>query len=68
MDNKTLWKTLKPYFTDKDINHHNITLVENVENVSDDKEIFETLNKFISKAVTNLNLPQYDDCKRSRKI
>ena len=57
VDNKTLWKTIKPYFTDKDINHHNITLVENVENVSDDKEIFETLNKFISKAVTNLNLP-----------
>ena len=57
--NKTFWKTIKPQFTDKGINHDNITLVENEETVSDNKEISETLNNFFSEVVTNL--PQYDD-------
>ena len=61
MDNKTFWKTIKPYFTDKGINHDNITLVENKETVSDNREISETLNNFFSEVVTNLNLPQYND-------
>ena len=61
VDNKTFWKTIKPFFTDKDVNHDNITLVENEETVSDNKEISETLNNFFSEVVTNLNLPQYHD-------
>ena len=60
VDNKTFWKTIKPFFTDKGVNHDNITLVENEETVSD-KEISETLNNFFSEVVTNLNLPQYHD-------
>ena len=56
VENKTFWKTIKPYFTDKGINHDNITLVENEETVSDNKEISETLNKFFSEVVANLNL------------
>ena len=59
VDNKTFWKTIKPFFTDKGVNHDNITLVENEETVSDNKEISETLNNFFSEVVTNLNLPQY---------
>ena len=42
MDNKTFWKTIKPYFKEKCINHDNITLVENEETVWDNKEISET--------------------------
>ena len=61
VDNKTFWKTIKPLFTDKGVNHDNITLVENEETVSDNKEISETLNNFFSEVVTNLNLPQYHD-------
>ena len=56
VENKTFWKTIKPYFKDKGINHGNITLVENEETVSDNKEISETLNKFFSEVVANLNL------------
>ena len=61
VDNKTSWKIIKPYFTDESINHDNITLVENEETVSDNKEISETLNNFFSEVVTNLNPLQYDD-------
>ena len=46
MDNKTLWKTIKPYFKDEGISHNNINLVENEDTVSDNKEISETLNNF----------------------
>ena len=61
MDNKTFWKTIKLFFTDKDVNHDNVTLVENEETVSDNKEISETLNNFFAEVLTNLNLPQYHD-------
>ena len=61
MDNKTFWKTIKPHFTDKDVNHDSITLVQNEETISDNKEISETLSNFFSEVVTNLNLPHYDD-------
>ena len=66
MDNKTFWKTIKPYFTDKGINHDNITLVENKETVSDNNEISETLNNFFSEVATNLKFPQYVMLKISR--
>ena len=46
VDIKTLWKTIKPYFTDEGISHNNINLVENEDTVSDNKEISETLNNF----------------------
>ena len=61
MTNKTSWKTIKPNFTDKGINNDNITLAEDEETVSDNKEISETLNNFFSEVVTNLNLSQYDN-------
>ena len=61
MDNKTFWKTIKPHFTDKGVNHDSITLVQNEETISDNKEISETLSNFFSEVVTNLNLPHYDD-------
>ena len=61
VNNETFWKTIKPYFNDKGINHDNITLVENKETVSDNREISETLNNFFSEVVTNLNPLQYDD-------
>ena len=61
VDNKTFWKTIKAFFADKGVNHDNITLVENEETVSYNKEISETLNNFFSEVVTNLKLPQYHD-------
>ena len=38
-----------------------MTPAENEETVSDNKKISETLNKFFSEVVTNLNLSQYDN-------
>ena len=43
-------KTIKPFFTDKDVNHDNITLVENEETVSDNKEISENSKQFLFRS------------------
>ena len=61
VDKKIFLKTIRPYFTDKDINHDHITFAGNEETVSDKKEISETLNNFFSEVTTKLNLPQYGD-------
>ena len=61
VDNKNFLKTMKPYFTDKDISHDFITFAKNEETVSDKKEIYEILNNFFSEVAKNLNLPQYGD-------
>ena len=60
-DNKTFWKTVKPFFTDKGVNHNRILLVEENETISDNDEISEKLNNFFADIVKNLNIPQYED-------
>ena len=59
--NKTFCKTLKPFFTDKGVNHDKILLVEGNEIISDNDEISEKLNNFFADIVKNLNTPQYED-------
>ena len=45
-DNKTFWKTVKPFLSSKKTNHSKITLVENDEVINDDAIVSETLNFF----------------------
>ena len=40
-DNKTFWQTVKPFITDKGVNHDRILLVEENETISDNYEISE---------------------------
>ena len=60
-DNKTFWKTVKPFFTDKGVNHDRILFVEENETISDNNEISEKLNNFSADIVKNVNVPQYED-------
>ena len=60
-DNKTFWKTVKPFFTDNGVNHDSILLVEENETISDNDEISEKLNNFFADIMKNLNISQYDD-------
>ena len=60
-DNKTFWKTVKPFFTNKGVNHDRILLVEENETISDNDEISEKLNNFFADIVKNFNIPQYED-------
>ena len=60
-DNKKFWKTVKPFFTDKGMNHDKIILVEDDEIISQSKQISESMNNFFADAIINLNNPQYED-------
>ena len=72
-DNKTFWKTVKPFFTDKGriksttieeedkVNHDRILLVEEDDSISDNDKISEKLNNFFAHIVNILNIPQHED-------
>ena len=60
-DSKTFWKTIKPFFTDKGVNHDRILLVEENETISDNDEISEKLTNFFPDVVKNSNIPRYED-------
>ena len=60
-DNKKFWKTIKPFFTDKGVNHDRILLVEENETISDNDEISEKLTNFFADVVKNSNIPRYED-------
>ena len=61
-DNKKLWKTVKPCFSDKSKNSERIVLTENDETVLEDDEVALAINKFFSKIITSLNIPKFKNC------
>ena len=52
---------MKPFFTDKGMNHDKIILMEDDEIISENERISESLNNFFADAIINLNIPQYED-------
>ena len=63
--NKTFWKIVKPFLSDKILSREQITLVENNEIISEDIDAAQTLNSFFSNIVTNLKIPAYADSNSS---
>ena len=55
-DNKKLWKTVKPLFSDKRFSNNKISVVKGDEIIDTDKEVVETLNSFFTNAVSYLNI------------
>ena len=58
-DNKTFWKTVKPFFSEKNNNRKKIVLLEGEEIISDDTDVAESMNNFFSNIVNNLNITGY---------
>ena len=58
-DNRKLWKTVKPFLSDKCPSNEKVILVEEGEIISKDSEVAEVLNTFFSNIVSNLNIPEY---------
>ena len=58
-DNKTFWKTVKPFLSDKIVSKEQILLVENDEIISEDRKIAESPKSFFSNIVKNLKIPGY---------
>ena len=55
-DNKRLWKTVPPYFSDKDNKSSKITLVEDNIVRADEKRVADLMNKYFINITKNLNL------------
>ena len=58
-DNRKLWKTVKPFLSDKCPSNEKVILVEEGEIIGKDSEVAEVLNTFFSNIVSNLNIPEY---------
>ena len=55
-DNKTFWKTIKPFLSDKGPSTQIITLIEKEEIISDDDKVANIFNTFFTNTVKNLDL------------
>ena len=55
-DNKLFWKSVKPFFNDKGSNSSKITLVEENNIISDEKEIANIMNNYFINVTKTLNL------------
>ena len=56
--NKSFWKTVKPFLSNKTISSEKITLIDGDEPITDEQKAENTLNDFFSSIVTSLNLPE----------
>ena len=53
--NKSFWKSVKPYFSNKGSSSNKITLVDNDAIITNDRVIFKTMNKFFINTTKKLN-------------
>ena len=60
-DNKTFWKTIKPFQSDKIVSTERITLIDNGEVVPTEQDTAHILNTFFSNIVTNFKILDYAD-------
>ena len=61
-DNKTFWKTIKPFLSDKVRLTNKMTLIDNEEIIMDDCNTAKILNSFFSNIVSHLNIAEYLNC------
>ena len=59
LDNKLFWKTMKPFFSEKDNISKKITLIEGDDIITNNHEVAELLNSFFSNIVKNLDITDY---------
>ena len=59
-ENKHLWRTIKPFFTDKTKNSNNIILTENIQTIREDEKICKIFNTYFTNVTKGLKLRQVD--------
>ena len=67
-DNKTFWKTVKPFLSAKTVNSPKITLVEKNKILNNEEKISEIFNTYFPKIVSNLKIPLYHGTNFARGI
>ena len=59
--NKTFWKTVKCFLSDKVTSTQKITLIDNDKTVKNDDDTERVLKTFFSEIVTDLEIPCYNN-------
>ena len=57
-DNKKIWNTVKPLFTNKGGTKENITLVNEGKIITEDVQVAQTFNDFFDNAVNSMNIEE----------
>ena len=60
-DNKTFWKTVKPFISNKCRSSENIILVKGDDTISDKGQVVNIFNEFFANVVKNLNITINED-------
>ena len=60
-ENKKFWKTIKPFFTEKNKTSNNIILAENNQTLREDKTICRIFNTYLTNVTNGLKLWQVDE-------
>ena len=61
IDSKSFWKYVKPLLSEKNARSNKITLVEDNYILENNNKIAETFNNFFTSAISNLNIPPFED-------
>ena len=61
IDSKSFWKYVKPLLSEKNARSNKITLVEDNYILENNNKIVETFNNFFTSAISNLNIPPFED-------
>ena len=67
-DNKTFWKTIKPFFNNSNKNSNKIFLNENEEILSNPKSVAETFNNYFVNITNTLDLNTNEDIDESSRF
>ena len=60
-ENKKFWKTIKPFFTEKNKTSNNIVLAENNQTLREGKTICQIFNTYLTNVTKGLKLRQVDE-------
>ena len=66
-DNKTFWKTVKPFLSNKGDFHKKITLIDGEKIISEDNDVAEKFSNYFQNAVKSLEIIENNDILTSTK-
>ena len=55
-DNKSFWKTIKPFFPDKGINSNKLMLIENDRIITEESDLSEVINNYLTNIIDKFEL------------
>ena len=67
-DNKKLWKTIKPFFSNKGLNTNKLMIIEKNNLISEEFVLANTINQYFNSITKQLNLKKSPQLKHLEDI